>query len=225
VKPDHPAIVRGVEYLRKSQEADGSWYGRWGVNYIYGTFLALRGLEAAGEDNRDAHILRAGEWIRSIQNADGGWGESCASYDNKIFTAAPSSPSQTAWGVLGLLAGGDTNSSSLFKGVEWLIEHQRADGGWDEELSTGTGFPKVFYLKYHYYRHSFPVLALSMYRKARAPRVVRDEIVTHSTPRVVRDERKGCGAAPPNLSGTVSRRTPFCASSSEAQRDRCGPPT
>ncbi len=167
VKPNHPAIVRGVEYLRKSQEADGSWYGRWGVNYIYGTFLALRGFEAAGEDNRDAHILRAGEWIRSIQNADGGWGESCASYDNQTFTAAPSSPSQTAWGVLGLLAGGDTTSSSLQKGVEWLIEHQRSDGGWDEELSTGTGFPRVFYLKYHYYRHSFPVLALSMYRKAR----------------------------------------------------------
>jgi squalene-hopene/tetraprenyl-beta-curcumene cyclase len=167
VKPNHPAIVRGVEYLRKSQEADGSWYGRWGVNYVYGTFLALRGFEAAGEDNRDAHILRAGEWIRSIQNADGGWGESCASYDNKTFTAAPSSPSQTAWGVLGLLAGGDTTSSSLQKGVEWLIEHQRSDGGWDEELSTGTGFPRVFYLKYHYYRHSFPVVAVSMSRMAR----------------------------------------------------------
>ena len=167
VKPNHPAIQRGLEYLRKSQEADGSWYGRWGVNYIYGTFLALRGFEAAGESNREAHILRAGEWIRSIQNADGGWGESCASYDNHTFTPAPSSPSQTAWGVLGLLAGGDITSSSLLKGVEWLTEHQREDGGWDEDLSTGTGFPQVFYLKYHYYRHSFPVLALSMYRKTR----------------------------------------------------------
>jgi squalene-hopene/tetraprenyl-beta-curcumene cyclase len=167
VKANHPAVTRGLEYLRKSQEADGSWYGRWGVDYIYGTFLALRGFEAAGESNREAHILRAGEWLRAIQNADGGWGESCASYDNKTFTPAPSSPSQTAWAILGLLAGGDTNSSSLHKGVEWLVEHQRADGGWDEDLSTGTGFPRVFYLKYHYYRHSFPVLALSMYRKAK----------------------------------------------------------
>jgi squalene-hopene/tetraprenyl-beta-curcumene cyclase len=167
IKPNHPAIERGLKFLRKSQEADGSWYGRWGVDYIYGTFLALRGFEAAGESDREAHILRAGEWLRSIQNADGGWGESCASYDNQTFAAAPSSPSQTAWAVLGLLAGGDTTSSSLHKGVEWLVEHQRSDGGWDEDLSTGTGFPRVFYLKYHYYRHSFPVLALATYRKRR----------------------------------------------------------
>jgi squalene-hopene/tetraprenyl-beta-curcumene cyclase len=165
IKPNHPAITKGVEFLRRSQEQDGSWYGRWGVDYIYGTFLALRGLEAAGESNREAHVLRAGEWLRSIQNADGGWGESCASYDNRTFTAAPSSPSQTAWAVLGLLAGGDTTSSSLQNGVEWLTRQQREDGGWDEDLSTGTGFPKVFYLKYHYYRHFFPILALATYRK------------------------------------------------------------
>ncbi len=168
IKPNHPAVARGIEFLRKSQEEDGSWYGRWGVDYIYGTFLALRGLEAAGESNREAHVLRAGEWLRSIQNADGGWGESCASYDNKTFTPAPSTPSQTAWAVLGLLAGGDTTSSSLLKGVEWLIDHQRADGGWEEELSTGTGFPRVFYLKYHYYRHFFPVLALATYKKVKS---------------------------------------------------------
>ena len=167
IKPNHPAITKGVEFLRRTQEEDGSWYGRWGVDYVYGTFLALRGLEAAGESNREAHVLRAGEWLRSIQNADGGWGESCASYDNQTFTAAPSTPSQTAWGVLGLLAGGDTTSRSLQKGVEWLTEHQREDGGWDEDLSTGTGFPRVFYLKYHYYRHFFPVLALATYRKVK----------------------------------------------------------
>ena len=92
------------------RKPDGSWYGRWGVNYIYGTWLALRGLRAAGEDDREAHVLRAGEWLRSIQNADGGWGESCASYDNDTFTPAPSTPSQTAWALLGLLAGGDTTS-------------------------------------------------------------------------------------------------------------------
>ncbi len=168
VKPDHAKIRRGVEFLKRAQEADGSWYGRWGVDYIYGTFLALRGLEAAGESDREAHILRAGEWLRSIQNADGGWGESCASYDHHSFVPAPSTPSQTAWAILGLLAGGDTTSRSVHKGVQYLIETQRADGGWDEDLSTGTGFPGVFYLKYHSYRNSFPVLAMSAYLKTRS---------------------------------------------------------
>ena len=167
LRPGDPAVRRGVEFLKRTQEADGSWYGRWGVDYIYGTFLALRGLRASGESDREAYILRAGEWLRAIQNADGGWGESCASYDNGTFTPAPSTPSQTAWAVLGLLASGDTNSSSVQTGVEWLVEHQRDDGGWDEDLSTGTGFPRVFYLKYHLYRSSFPVLALAEYRKAR----------------------------------------------------------
>jgi squalene-hopene/tetraprenyl-beta-curcumene cyclase len=167
IKSSHPAVRRAVEYLRRTQEADGSWYGRWGVDYIYGTYLALRGLRASGEDDREAHVLRAGEWLRSIQNADGGWGESCASYDRRTYVNAPSTPSQTAWAVLGLIAGGDTTSSSLHKGIEYLVETQRADGGWDEELSTGTGFPRVFYLQYHLYRHSFPVLALAAYRRAR----------------------------------------------------------
>ncbi|HEY2842951.1 MAG TPA: squalene--hopene cyclase [Bryobacteraceae bacterium] len=163
----HAAVRRGVTFLIRSQEADGSWYGRWGVDYIYGTYLALRGLRASGESDREAFILRAGEWLRSIQNADGGWGESCASYDHETFMPAHSTPSQTAWAILGLLAGGDTTSSSVHKGVEFLIETQRSDGGWDEDLSTGTGFPGVFYLQYHLYRHSFPVLALADYRKAR----------------------------------------------------------
>jgi squalene-hopene/tetraprenyl-beta-curcumene cyclase len=167
VRRDHPAIRRGVAFLTNSQEADGSWYGRWGVDYIYGTFLALRGLEAAGESDREAHILRAGEWVRSVQNADGGWGESCASYDHQAFVPAHSTPSQTAWAILALLAGGDTTSHSLQKGVEYLMETQKSDGGWDEDLSTGTGFPGVFYLKYHLYRNSFPVLALSAYLKSK----------------------------------------------------------
>jgi len=167
VRKDHPAILRGVEFLKRSQEFDGSWYGRWGVDYIYGTFLALRGLEAAGVSDREVYVLRAGEWLRSIQNADGGWGESCESYDRHTFVPFHSSPSQTAWAILGLLAGGDTTSQCLHKGVEYLMDTQRNDGGWDEDLSTGTGFPGVFYLKYHYYRHSFPVLALSTYLKTR----------------------------------------------------------
>jgi len=164
---NHPAVTRGVEFLRKSHEPEGNWYGRWGVNYIYGTYLALRGLRASGEDDREAHVLRAGEWLRSVQNADGGWGESCAGYDERTFVGAQSTPSQTAWAVLGLIAGGDTTSSSLHKGIEYLTDTQRADGGWDEELSTGTGFPGVFYLQYHLYRISFPVLALAAYRQTR----------------------------------------------------------
>jgi squalene-hopene/tetraprenyl-beta-curcumene cyclase len=165
---EHPAVRRAVAYLIRTQEADGSWYGRWGVDYIYGTFLALRGLRAAGVSDREAYVLRAGEWLRSIQNADGGWGESCASYDNNCFTPAESTPSQTAWAVLGLLAGGDASSLSVQKGIERLIETQRADGAWDEQLATGTGFPRVFYLSYHLYRNSFPLLALSTFLKTRA---------------------------------------------------------
>lgn len=165
--PAQAAIQRGIECLLKMQETDGSWYGRWGVDYVYGTFLALRGLRAAGYDDHEAEVLRAGEWLRSVQNADGGWGESCASYDRKSFVPAPSTPSQTAWAVLGLLAGGDTTSESVHKGIEYLVETQREDGGWSEELATGTGFPRVFYLSYHLYRDSFPVLALAEYQKAR----------------------------------------------------------
>jgi len=165
--PGHAAIRRGIKYLLKTQEADGSWFGRWGVDYIYGTFLALRGLRAVGFDDREAEVLRAGEWLRSVQNADGGWGESCASYDRRSFVPAPSTPSQTAWGVLGLLAGGDTTSESVSKGIEYLTGTQRDDGGWDEDVATGTGFPRVFYLSYHLYRDSFPVLALAEFHKVK----------------------------------------------------------
>jgi len=168
VPQDDPSVKKAVAYLIRTQEQDGSWYGRWGVNYIYGTFLALRGLRAAGISDREAYILRAGEWFRSNQNADGGWGESCASYDKDTFVAAPSTPSQTAWAVLGLLAGGDETSSSVQKGIEYLTKTQRSDGTWDEELATGTGFPKVFYLQYHLYRNSFPLLAVSSFLKTKA---------------------------------------------------------
>jgi squalene-hopene/tetraprenyl-beta-curcumene cyclase len=164
---EHAAVRRGVEYLIRTQEQDGSWYGRWGVDYIYGTFLALRGLRAAGENDREAHVLRAAEWLRSIQNADGGWGESCASYDNNCFAPAGSTASQTAWAVLGLLASGDWRSQSATSGMEYLLATQRRDGSWHEELATGTGFPKVFYLTYHLYRQSFPLLALAEFLTAR----------------------------------------------------------
>jgi squalene-hopene/tetraprenyl-beta-curcumene cyclase len=165
---DHRAVARGVKWLVRQQEDDGSWYGRWGVAYIYGTCFALRGLAAAGESDREAHVLRAGEWLRSIQNADGGWGESCASYNAGAFVAAPSTPSQTAWAILGLIAGGDDASLSVLHGIEYLLETQLADGSWREELATGTGFPKVFYLNYHLYKDYFPLLALSSFVSSRA---------------------------------------------------------
>jgi squalene-hopene/tetraprenyl-beta-curcumene cyclase len=165
---DHQAIRRGVDWLIRHQEADGSWYGRWGVAYLYGTFLALRGLKAAGEDDHEAHILRAGEWLRSIQNADGGWGETCESYQENRYVAGPSTPSQTAWALLGLFASGDISSLSVCKGVEYLAQSQNEDGTWNENLATGTGFPRVFYLTYHLYKDSFPLLALASYVNARA---------------------------------------------------------
>jgi squalene-hopene/tetraprenyl-beta-curcumene cyclase len=166
--PGHKTIQRGIQYLLKTQGTDGSWFGRWGVNYVYGTFLALRGLRAVSYDDHEAAVLRGGEWLRSVQNADGGWGESCASYDRKCFVGAPSTPSQTAWAVLGLLAGGDTTSESVSNGIEYLVQSQREDGGWDEALATGTGFPRVFYLSYHLYRDSFPLLALAEFQRAKA---------------------------------------------------------
>lgn len=168
----HKAVQRGIDYLIRTQEADGSWYGRWGVDYIYGTFLALRGLQAAGESELEAHVQRALEWVRSIQNFDGGWGESCASYDNNTYTNAPSTPSQTAWAILALLAGGDTRSSSLHDGIEYLLKTQTSDGTWNEELATGTGFPGVFYLCYHLYRHSFPLLALNTFVRTKQGRTL-----------------------------------------------------
>lgn len=166
VDPQHKSIRRGVEYLRKTQEADGSWYGRWGVNYVYGTCFALRGLRAAGESDREAHMLRAGEWLRSIQNADGGWGEDCLSYATGEFVAAESTPTQTSWALMGLISSGDNYSSSVRKAVDFLVSEQLPNGGWDERLSTGTGFPRVFYLTYHYYRHTFPLMALACYRNS-----------------------------------------------------------
>lgn len=168
IAPQHPAVRRGVQWLVKNQEADGSWFGRWGVAYIYGTCFALRGLAAAGESDREAYVLRGGEWLRSVQNADGGWGESCASYDQRLFVPAASTPSQTAWAVLGLLAGGDAGSLSVRQGIEYLLGAQRPDGSWDEEAATGTGFPGVFYLRYGLYKDYFPLLSLASFAGAAA---------------------------------------------------------
>ena len=169
-------IERAIKFIFDEQEPDGSWFGRWGVNYIYGTFLVLRGLEAIGVWNHEPQVQQAAEWIRSVQNADGGWGETCGSYDDPVTRGiGPSTPSQTAWAILGLLAAGDTRSDSVAKGIKWLLKNQRADGSWDESvgqgitrqaLITGTGFPRVFYLAYHLYRDYFPLLALTNYKRA-----------------------------------------------------------
>ena len=161
----HPAISRGVNYLLSRQEDDGSWYGRWGVNYVYGTFLALRGLMYSRAQVAGPAIAKAARWLRSVQNQDGGWGESCSSYRLNKFAPAPSSPSQTAWALLGLAAAGDESSPAVARGVEYLLSTQKPDGTWDETLFTGTGFPRVFYLQYHLYRDYFPLLAMAMLSK------------------------------------------------------------
>jgi squalene-hopene/tetraprenyl-beta-curcumene cyclase len=170
-----PRVERAVQFVLKEQEPDGSWFGRWGVNYLYGTFLVLRGLEAMGVWSHEPAILQATEWIRMVQNADGGWGETCGSYDDPTQRGiGPSTPSQTAWAVLGLLAGGDTRSDSVAKGIRWLVSRQTADGTWDESAEgrngeavyTGTGFPRVFYLAYHLYKDYFPLLAMTTYKRA-----------------------------------------------------------
>ena len=170
-------VEAGIQFILREQESDGSWFGRWGVNYLYGAFLVLRGLESIGYWNHEPAIQQAAEWIRMMQNADGGWGETCESYDDPLQKAiGPSTPSQTAWAVMGLLAAGDTRSDSVAKGVRWLVSTQGASGGWDESavggkgegVYTGTGFPRVFYLAYHLYRDYFPLLALTTYKRAMA---------------------------------------------------------
>ncbi len=160
----HPAIVSAVQYLLVHQQANGSWDGRWGVNYTYGTFLAARGLRASGSPIATSAIQRAAAWVRSVQNQDGGWGESCASYEKQEFVPASSTPSQTAWCLLALEAAGDRTSKYVHRGIDWLLTHQNQQGGWDEELMTGTGFPNIFYLKYHLYAHYFPLLALATWQ-------------------------------------------------------------
>jgi squalene-hopene/tetraprenyl-beta-curcumene cyclase len=160
----HDAVRRGVAYLLRAQEKDGSWYGRWGVNYIYGSFLAMRGLAASGQPGARESVARAAAWLRAIQNEDGGWGESCASYAEERFVPAPGCASQTAWALLGLMAAGDRDSAAFQRGVEYLLSRQRPDGTWPEHATTGTGFPNVFYLTYGMYRDYFPLLALALAR-------------------------------------------------------------
>ncbi len=161
----HPAAVRALRFLRKNQEADGSWFGRWGVNYIYGTWSVLAGLKAIGEDMQAEYIRRAVAWLVSRQNPDGGWGESCLSYaEADAHGVGESTPSQTAWALIALICAGEVDSLSVLRGVNYLLRQQDARGFWSEGKHTGTGFPRVFYLCYHGYCQYFPLWALSMYR-------------------------------------------------------------
>lgn len=186
---EHPAVRRGLAYVWREQERDGAWFGRWGVNYIYGTGAVLPALEAAGEDMRRPRVRKAVEWLLSRQNADGGWGETCASYaDPSLRGRGESTASQTSWALVGLIAAGESASASVRRGVEFLLARQREDGEWDEPQFTGCGFPgygpgdkpderkgagganaqgpelsAAFMIKYHLYRNYFPLWALGRY--------------------------------------------------------------
>lgn len=168
LRTGHPAVDRGVAYLRRAQRADGSWFGRWGVNYIYGTWQAIEGLRAVGLANDDPAVSCGADWLAGHQQACGGWGESCDSYaDERLAGTGAPTPSQTAWAVAGLVAAGRAHGREAKRGVQWLVSRQAEDGGWEEREFTGTGFPKVFYLRYHYYPIYFPLMALARWSVAR----------------------------------------------------------
>ncbi|MDX1961560.1 MAG: prenyltransferase/squalene oxidase repeat-containing protein [Pirellulales bacterium] len=160
------AVDRAVAYLRHTQEADGSWYGRWGINYIYGTWQALQGLAAVGVSANDPLLRQGANWLLAHQQPSGGWGESAATYEQpKLRGQGPATASQTAWALLGLLAAGHARHPAVRRGMHYLLVQQRTDGSWEEAEWTGTGFPCVFYLKYHYYPIYFPLLALGRYQQ------------------------------------------------------------
>ncbi|MDA8306451.1 MAG: squalene--hopene cyclase [Deltaproteobacteria bacterium] len=163
-EPGHRAARRGIAFLKRIQEKDGSWWGRWGVNYIYGTWSVLRGLICMGEDPKAPVVRAAMHWLKDHQNPDGGWGETCASYEQpELSGQGPSTASQTAWAIMALLAGGEERSPEVSKGVMYLLRNQKPDGSWDEIYFTGTGFPGHFYIRYHNYRNCFPLMALGQY--------------------------------------------------------------
>ncbi|MCB1524536.1 MAG: squalene--hopene cyclase [Rhodoblastus sp.] len=169
-RENSPVFARGVDYLLKEQEKDGSWYGRWGMNYVYGTWSSLCALNAAALPPNHPAMRKAVAWLTSIQNGDGGWGEDGASYklDYRGYEQAPSTASQTAWALLALMAAGERDNPAVARGIAYLTANQAADGFWDEELFTATGFPRVFYLRYHGYSKFFPLWALARYRNLSA---------------------------------------------------------
>ncbi|QEH36278.1 Squalene--hopene cyclase [Aquisphaera giovannonii] len=176
-RAEHPAVARGLDFLWKTQEPEGCWYGRWGVNYVYGTWQVLQGLAAIGFPTSHPAVVRAADWLESVQQGCGGWGEGCDSYDDpdRKGQGEPTA-SQTAWAVLGLIGAGRAAGEAARRGVRYLLDTQSPDGSWEEVPYTGTGFPRVFYLKYHYYRIYFPLMAIGRYRQAAA------QHSTHSSP-------------------------------------------
>jgi len=164
--PEHAVVQRALNFIKQDQEKDGSWFGRWGVNYMYGTWQVLRGLRLIGEDMSKGYVRKAVEWFKETQLADGGWGERCDTYhDPSQKGKGPSTASQTSWALMGLLAAGQGHSQTVARGVKYLIDTQTCDGTWNEDEWTGTGFPKVFYLKYNYYRHYWPLKSLAHYKR------------------------------------------------------------
>jgi squalene-hopene/tetraprenyl-beta-curcumene cyclase len=183
LKTDHPQVAAALAFIRNCQEEDGSWYGRWGVNYIYGTWQVLRGLRALNLDMNQPWLLKARDWLESVQREDGGWGERCNTYDDPVFKGrGPSTPSQTAWAVMGLCAFDDPRRPSLRRGIDYLIRAQNPDGSWSEAETTGTGFPQVFYLKYDMYRNSWPLLALATYQSMLQRAAARNGEPEHAAP-------------------------------------------
>ena len=161
------SVTKGLDYLKETQENDGSWWGRWGVNYIYGLGAVLPALQHIGEDMGQPYIRRALDWIMEHQHEDGGWGEGVESYiDPSLRGKGPSTKSQTAWALLGLIAGGRAETESTKRGVDYLLRNQQEDGSWDEPEFTGTGFPRDFMINYHLYRYYWPLMALGQYRQA-----------------------------------------------------------
>jgi squalene-hopene/tetraprenyl-beta-curcumene cyclase len=163
------AVATAIDYLRRTQLAEGSWYGRWGMNYIYGTWSVLCALNAAGVGHQDPMIRKASEWLVSIQNEDGGWGEDAVTYrlDYAGQPGAPSTASQTAWALLALMAAGEVDHPAVHRGIQYLLATQSEKGLWEEQRFTATGFPRVFYLRYHGYAKFFPLWALARYRNLR----------------------------------------------------------
>jgi squalene-hopene/tetraprenyl-beta-curcumene cyclase len=164
---DHPVAVRALAYLRRTQRPEGPWWGRWGVNYLYGTWSVLAALKSIGEDMSRPYVRRAVDWVKHCQNPDGGWGEVCETYRHpELMGQGPSTASQTGWALLGLLATGEVQAPEVKAGVDYLVKTQNSQGRWDEEQFTGTGFPNHFMIRYHLYRDCFPLMALGTYLQA-----------------------------------------------------------